>query len=306
MEDYENAYPQRPFLVQNIMKEGSFTLIGGSSAAGKSTLVYQEVWSWISYQTFLGFPCTRIPRFWYIAFDRLLPTIHDQLSSMGIFYDDWVSVQSMAMVNFNKKGITLPAGMAPGDVLILDGLDFLVKGGQIKEFAPVSDLCQQCAQIIASHQVSFIGVIGANKPRSGGKNDDGGSPFDRLSGSGVWQRISETNMVIEVMDPRNTECNKRILHVRPRLAAPFQRFYQFKDNGWMVEVTDPATLKTPLGFLSMLPDFRHFKLQEAVKIGKDNQLSERTVFRLIDFLVDEKKALEKISHGTYRKKNTTH
>lgn len=299
----EESYPERSFLVQDLIKEGSFTLIGGSSAAGKSTLIYQEIWNWLQNNQFFGQPCSRVPRFWYIAFDRLKPTIYDQLAKMGIYFDDAVWIESYAMVDLSKNGLTLPK-LGQGDVLIFDGLDFLVKGGQIKEFAAVSELCRQCVQIIESQGVSIIGIIGANKTRS--KNGDEGSPFDRLSGSGVWQRISETNMVIEVFSPGDPICIKRTLHVRPRLSAPFQKFYEFKENGWLVETANPTTLKTPLGFLSILPDFKHFKLHEAIKIGEKNHVSESMVKRHIDFLVDEKALLIKISHGTYRKKTTTH
>ena len=300
-----DSYPQRPWLVQDIIKERSFTLIGGSAAAGKSTLACQGLHEWLTSGTFLGFQTYRQPQFWYIAFDRLIESIYDQLESMGIFYDGFVDVQSHAMLDLTNDNFNLPQ-MPQGGVLVLDGLDFLVRGGQINEFRAVAKLCRKCVQLIRSTEVSIIGIVGANKSSKNGQDDS--NPFDALSGSGVWQRVSDTNMVIRVYDPSSTDCDKRVLHVRPRLKKAFKKFYQFQDNGWMVEIPDPAatakSLKSPQGLLYSLPDFRHFKLEEAIKVGKDQlQVSEKTVRTYINILV-EKKSLEWISHGTYRKKVT--
>ncbi len=290
-----DAYPQRPWLVQDIIKERSFTLIGGSAAAGKSTLACQGIHEWLTSGTFLGFQTYRQPKFWYIAFDRLIESIYDQLESMGIFYDGFVDVQSHAMLDLTNDNFNLPQ-MPQGGVLVLDGLDFLVRGGQINEFREVAKLCRKCVQLIRSTDVSILGIVGANKVGKNGSDES--NPFDALSGSGVWQRVS---------DPSATDCDKRVLHVRPRLKKAFKKFYQFQDNGWMAEIADPATaksLKNPQGLLYSLPDFRHFKLEEAIKIGKDQlQVSRETVKNYINHLV-EMKSLEWISHGTYRKKVT--
>ena len=299
----ENAYPQRPWLVETIIKERSFTLLGGSAAAGKSTLACQGIHEWLTAKTFLGFQCHRTPKFWYLAFDRLIESIHDQLESMGIFFDGFVDIQSHAMLDLTNDNFNLPQ-IPQGGVLVLDGLDFLVRGGQINEFRAVAKLCRKCVQLIRSTDVSIIGIVGANKTSKNGQDES--NPFDALSGSGVWQRVSDTNMVIRVYDPSATDCDKRTLYVRPRLSKAFKKFYQFQDNGWMAEIADPAatakSIKNPQGLLYSLPDFRHFKLEEAIKIGKDLlQVSEKTVRTYINILV-EGKSLEWISHGTYRKK----
>lgn len=291
------SYPQRPWLVQDIIKERSFTLLGGSSAAGKSTLSCQGVHEWLTSQTFIGFPCYRIPKFWYIAFDRLIEAIYDQLGTMGIYYDDFVDIQSYAMLDLTQDAFTLPQ-MASGDVLILDGLDFLVRGGQINEFRAVAKLCRQCIQVIRTMGISILGIVGANKQKAG---NDETNPFDSLSGSGVWQRVSDTNMVIRVLNPADPECSKRTLFIRPRLGKTLLKHLQF-ENGWLIPSIDSKEAKTPQGFFNLLPVFRYFKLQEAIKIGSQHQVSERTVYRLIDYLVDDMKTLLKTSPGTYRKK----
>jgi hypothetical protein len=292
------SYPQRPWLVQDIIKERSFTLLGGSSAAGKSTLSCQGVHEWLTSQTFLGFPCYRTPKFWYIAFDRLIEAIYDQLGTMGIFYDGYVDIQSHAMLDLTQDSFTLPQ-MADGDVLILDGLDFLVRGGNINEFRAVAKLCRQCVQIIRTMGISILGIVGANKQKVG---NDETNPFDSLSGSGVWQRVSDTNMVIRVLDPSDPDCDRRVLFIRPRTGKAIQKHLQFS-NGWLMPSANPANCKNPDGFLDLLPDGRHFQMAEAIKLGQSVKVSEKTVFNYINYLVDEAKKLEKLSKGTYRKNN---
>lgn len=286
------AYPQRPWLVQDIIKERSFTLLAGSSASGKSTLIFQNTDSWIKQKKFLGYQCYRVPqRIWYIAFDRLLNTAHDQLALMDIDFEDHVDLQSFATIDVVKQTFHLPQ-CSEGDLIIMEGLDFFVK--DIVSFKAVSDLCRECVQAIQSMGISIIGIVGGNKIKG---KDEGTNHFDRISGSGVWQRITETNMVMEA-----TTKTMRTLHIRPRFAAEVTQYYRV-DKGRLVESASPDDAKTPQGFLVLLPD-GVFTLQQAVMVGIQNAISERTVYRLMNYLVDDQKALEKVAHGRYRKKGT--
>ena len=294
MENIEKlTYPQRPYLIQDLIKEQSFTLLAGSSAAGKSTLIFQNTHSWITNRRFLGFHCHRVPRFWYIAFDRLLMTAHDQLALMGIHFGDAMSLQSFAMIDLSRQSFSMPP-CAQGDVIIFEGLDFLVKGGDIKSFQAVAELCRQCVQMIEIMGISIIGIVGGNKPK--GRSEESSNPFDRISGSGVWQRITETNMVIEAVP----ESNQRVLHIRPRFSAELKQTFRM-EKGLLLPATDSKVAKSPQGFLTLLPNTQHFGISEAVTIGKANQISESTVYRLIDHMVDEVKTLVKIRPGRYRK-----
>ncbi len=283
------AYPQRKPLVDGIIPEQSFTLI------------FQCIQEWLESETFLGYSCTRTPRFHYIAFDRPLAATFDHLRALGISYIDtqgnvWVTLQSAALEDYSKKDFRMPP-TNPGDIVILDGLDMLTQSGSIKDFKAVNDICRQCLNVIETLGVSVIGMIGAIK--SNGKKEEG-HPMDRLLGSGVWQRISDTNMLIELANPHEIENPDRILYIRPRLRNPVRLFFTFKDSR-LVKSMDPKNIKGPEGFYYALPDGRIFTSQEAIQIGQMNNISRATVYRLIDYIVDEKKWIVKLSTGKFKK-----
>ena len=292
------SYPMRSPLVETLIAEQSFTLIGGGSAAGKTTLIFQEIGQWLQHQRFLGKVCFRTPLFHYIALDRTLPVVYDHLNLLQIDFGDWVILRSEALEDFGKKSLILN-GVNQGDILILDGLDMIAKSGNIKDFGVINDVCRQCKKVIDTMGISVIGLIGATKSSSNGNGEQ--NPMDRLLGSGVWQRISETNMLIEYFKPKDLTCPHRVLHIRPRFGAYQRIFLTFQEDSRLHIIPDPTfQVSSPENFLFSLPN-RIFELKDAIEIGDKNGVSRRTIFRYIDYLVDEKKLLLKLRHGVYRK-----
>lgn len=291
---YENAYPQRPELIETLMAEKSFTLIGGGSTGGKTTLIFQGLEEWIVRSTFLGYKCFRLPHFHYYAFDRVIETVYDKLNDMKINFGEWVTIKSFALDDFTKSSFLFPQ-VAQGDVVILDGLDMLVNGGKIKEFGDVNSICRDCKKLVDVLGISVVGMIGAVKSHSNG--DSNGSPIDKLLGSGVWQRISETNMLIEHVNARDIEDPQRYLYIRPRLGKGRHMTLEFRDDARLHFVT--KGLNDHHEFLTCIPVGVH-KKKALLDIANRNNVKNRTADRWIADLCKEKK-LEQVTFGTYRK-----
>lgn len=294
METYEPAYPQRSLLVNPIISEKSFTLIGGGATGGKSTIAFQGVEEWITHQTFFGFPCVRIPKFYYLAFDRIIEVVYDHLNLLGINFGEWVELHSYAMADTSSQ-IILPE-MEYGSVLILDGVDMIVKKGRVKEFGDVNDTCRDVKRVIESHGVSVIGLMGATKSIPNGGSDNF-NPMDKLLGAGVWQRISETNILIEPVNPKDITDPRRTMLIRPRFGAPSKLSLRFGSDSRLHLVKEsPAT---PEDFYKTIPVGTH-KKASLIELASKNGTPTRTTERWVTYLVERRK-LTQIEKGVYRK-----
>ena len=292
---YENAYPQRPDLIETLVAERSFTLLGGGSTGGKTTLIFQGLEEWIIHSTFLGYKCLRLPRFHYFAFDRPLETVYDKLNKLKINFGERVTLRSHALDDFTEKNPFRFPQVAQGDVVILDGLDMLVNGGNVKEFGPVNSICRDCKKLVDALGISVIGMIGAVKTNNNGESH--GNPMDKLLGSGAWQRISETNLLIEHVNPKDIEDPQRYLYIRPREGKGKVMTLEFHDDSRLHTVS--KGLKDQEEFLSCIA-VGVYKKKDLLEISAKHQVPGRTAERWISMLCSSKK-LDQITFGTYRK-----
>jgi hypothetical protein len=199
------------------------------------------------------------------------------------------------LADLQKNAFHFPP-VQPGDMVILDGLDMLVSSGRIKEFGDVNNLCRECKMLIDKTGISVIGLIGAVKSGGNGKSE-GSNPMDKLLGAGVWQRISETNMLIEPSNPSDISDPRRYLFIRPRFEASKRMALKFGPDSRLHIANEP--LKTPEEFLALIK-VGVYKKRDLAEIALKNGIKERTLNNWINHLVESKKLIQ-VCHGVYRK-----
>lgn len=263
---------------------GRVSLVGGSSGAGKTTLIcdlLNQQWKKAQYLGHVG--SGLLPLIIFAdrgelsnaeTFDRLglsdsgLPITHLPVS--------WDEVAAAKILELIEARLPLP------EVVFLEGADALVSDAAKTQI--VAPFLSRLQAIAAHYHIAFVLSVGAPKAKP---KEQHILKRDRIFGSQIWPRMSDTIATLEAVGDGTTD--QRDLTIQHRNAGSEAFELEFS-NGRLVERMPKYEQLGPVEAWTLGRDqnawFTRTEVVTAMKAG-DTGLSPATVYRHITQLVDD-------------------
>ncbi len=288
--------PRWQYIIDDVLPAGMVSMMGGSSGTGKSKIIAQIMESLKeTNKEFLGHPVLIHPPIAYYAVDRPARSFEENFGRMKA---DLRHVQFFTTTRKFRTGMGIQlARHEQGSLIIIEGIERLVPGGKINDFAAVSDLVSSLNHAAEDYGFTILGTVGQGKAKAG---EQYASARDRLFGSTAWARVCESVLsmvdVTKEGDYQKTVC----LEIHPRNGAALNYYFYFGPDGCL-HLTVNDNIKNDLkALLERLP--KKFSTPDAVKIGATKPLenSRATTYRHLIALINAG-LIQKTLRGVYIK-----
>jgi hypothetical protein len=226
---------------EGLFPTGEVHLVAGPSGAGKSTWLLQFIQAWMRGDAFFGRPvCPK--KFHFITFDRPKGAMKRTLKRMriadGLFSDNFTpATPSVPLPSAIEKLWKERPETAEAKVFFVEGLDMNVPDGKINDPGIVRKYLSSLQAFCQKNGVAIIGTVGSPKAKPGQQYT---APRDRIAGTAMWGRMTETIILIEPENPDSVDSIRK-MQILTRNAKDEKHLFKFQ-NGLLVEIDSGATV----------------------------------------------------------------
>lgn len=285
---------KRRYLIDEILPARQVHIIGGHSGVGKTRWTFASWRNWLQGEPIFGFSSHPEPTK-YFATDRNADSLYETLRLIGALdVMPWESV-----LNSNKTIEQIIKANPVIKVFIFDSLMTFVPGYKFNDYGTVSEFLRGLTHLCYKYDVTIIGMLHTTKLK---ENATILNPREKLLGSVAWAAYAETLLVLGCDNLEHPdEAQTRYIHVLPRNAAEFKKFWRFGPGGVPQEVPDPQNEDDNyLPFIESLPTGIVLNSATLVSYAKKMGISRSTLTRYLSRGVKEFD-LKKKSHGHYER-----
>lgn len=290
------ADPSTRYLIDQILPRQAVHLIGGSSGAGKTRLIFPLLDRWSRGEDIWGHRSYPVP--WaYISGDRTRESVYTTLDQLDIDID---TVRGIWAVDDGvldlKVLITKALSLTPRPKFVfVEGLASLMSDlTDMNKYKHVAKFLVNLGKQCAKDDLTILGSTHATKVKTDAKF---ANPRERLMGSTAWAAYSETIFVLETIKP-DEENSQRKLFILPRNASEEHRFYQMRD-GRLIETGEQDAEAVAELFIVSVPPGDSFSTEKFLGFVMTS-VSRATAFRLLKDLEATGK-VSKTGHGVWQK-----
>lgn len=288
--------PASRFLIDQILPKHSIHLIGGSSGAGKTRLIFPLIDKWSKGEDIWGHKSYPVP--WaYISGDRSKSEVTETLEQLDLDPDTvrgiWaVNDKDLDLKSLIDKAIKLTP--RPKFIFVEGIASLMSETMDMNKYKHVAralvNLCHKCIEM----DITILGSTHATKVKTDAKF---ANPRERIMGSTAWAAYSSTILVLELLKP-DEENSQRKLYILPRNAQEEHRFYQFK-QGRLIEVGEQDARSVADLFLATVTPGESFPTDKYLAFVMIS-VSRTSAFRVLHDLEAEGQVL-KVGHGVHQR-----
>jgi hypothetical protein len=220
-------------------------LIGGTSGAGKTSLLLQWLDAWKKGRSALGFR-EDIPELAWISYDRGKEDFQETCARLNVnpkdfnFYAPPANTFSNALKADLASWLDRPE-FKGAKLLIIEGIQVKTPQGKINDMTTVATFMRGLGEFCEQRDLTIIGTIHAAKTHEGDRYTN---PRQRLAGSVAWAGFASTVIIIEEAQ-EEAESSTRRVFILPRNGKNIFFEADFKD-GMLVRKNAPKSAATKL------------------------------------------------------------
>lgn len=277
------ADPALSYIIDQILPKQCVHLIGGSSGAGKTRLIFPLLDKWSRGEDVWGHRSYPVP--WaYIAGDRSRKSVSVTLDQLGLDPDLIRGIWAVDIGNLNLMSLLKAALLLEPhpEFIFVEGIASLMPDIlDMNKYKHVAQFLVQLSKFCTQHNLTILGSTHATKVKTDAKFDN---PRERMMGSAAWAAFSETIFVLETLKP-DEENSQRKLYILPRNAPDEHRFYQIK-QGKLVEVGEQDARSVAELFLATIKVGESFSTDQYLAFTMTT-VSRTSAFRVLKDLEAE-------------------
>lgn len=262
------------------------SLLAGSSAAGKTTLLFQMFEAWLNRERFLGQATMGQDKgsVYYVSLDHEKDEVEELLDRAGIDRKlfNWRALGDEPLNPLDV--MTIPKGTA---IFAIDGGEMMLKACKHSDFDTVQTLIRDLKVKTKESDCATILLLGSPKLK---KNEEYMMGRERVLGSSAWGRLVSTVFNIGITNPGAAVGDtRRTLFVYPRHTPACQVELDFTPSGRLVTLAQATANKEDrLKFLQELQSGQKYTRKQMLEIGARYMLSPSTVDKTLGELVAQK------------------
>ncbi len=272
------------YVIEDLFSENNVHLIGGSSGAGKTTLIFQMYKNLLRGEEFLGRK-TKPVKWGYISADRSVRSVQETQERLNVFFPVF-SLVDRKLIGVSLTNTILPQLPAfynyKPNFIYIDG--FTLLPGNANDYQNVAKFLADLSCYCDAKDITILGACHTAKTKEGESFED---PRQRILGSVAWAAFTEGAIVI---DKVGGEENKRLVHLLPRNKPEEHNItLEFAENGFL-QPTGKFEHQNEVADLIMGPiigttpgplDYKDV-LVKAKKAGVSRRSADRFLSRLVD------------------------
>lgn len=303
------------YVIDPIFPTREIHIIAGASGAGKSTLLAQIADSLLTGNDIFGYSPNPISGIAYLAFDRshegMGRTFERTLQRAETPFPFYSTIDSP---EFSSPESRDPAGAIKQiktlhpevDVLLLDGIGVAFKGDSGK-LSEVAGFVHNLVRALKSTK-SPLTVFANHHISKQKKGNEYANARARLHGSVAWAATAETIILVEAEAEDDPENPNRILTLCPRNAPERSYTYCFDEHGRLIpgnKLSDPTNESKKLFFklVNVLTEGELVTTDDLYTLTEPMKISRATFKRWLKDVIETTGDLERIGHGTYRRRS---
>jgi hypothetical protein len=292
---------QTPYIIADLFPVRRVHLLVGPSGAGKTRWLFPMISDWLaSKQIFernsYPLPCG------YLACDRPAEAAKETLSALALpnMSPDNFPIKSMMDLDKEFHYDCLPTMFSPHvRVIFVEALAALLPNGKINDYHSVLKFFKALYKICTRSNLTIIGSVHQPKMR---EDESFSHPRDKVLGSVAWAACSDTVILIEPDNPRNTQSTRRRMTVLPRNESHFEYTLDFNDLGHLLPIGGDAA------------SYAFLMEQELTKLSFDDSIETASIHewgakhaiprRTVEFWIKsqlELGTIERIRKGVYKR-----
>jgi GTPase SAR1 family protein len=275
------------WLIEGLLRTGSYSLIGGSTGVGKTTLMLQFLFNWTNNQPLLDYPVAKIVPFVFISLDKNPDNMNRSFLKSGLDSNtfEWHSL-------FKQPEVVLDdiISLTPDDcrLVVIETGTFLAENPNDKKsvrrfLSPftgwLADTNRSCW--MTGHERKGLNPLETD-------------PRHRFEGSNYWTGGDCCSLISIWSESPIHQPNTRKISVQPRDGAIRIMDAEFNDRGQLTFNLIPASYRM---FFELLP--RSFSTRIAYEL---TGVDQRTVRRWLGDL-ENCQAISRTGHGTWIKES---
>lgn len=290
------------YFLDRFLAKRQVNLIGGSSGAGKTTLIFQLYRASREGVPFLGMKVPPI-KWGYIAGDRTAESVMETQKRVGAEDLKIFSLVDKNLIGaeLDKKVIPmLPAflGYKP-DLVYVDGFTVMVPDGDMNNYHVVAKWIARLQRFCSRQDMTILGAAHVPKVREGDRLLD---PRQRIMGSAAFGGYTEDMIIIDRVYKKDQE-SARLIHILPRNGQERQIKASFQDGLIVPDMEEEKKEENRSGmadFLlgSLLVAGARFMSADFEIMAKQKGVSRPTYYRWLAKLVTQGR-LAKGNKGEY-------
>ena len=303
----EPTAPPQPsdWLIEDLVRCGGITVIGGPSGVGKTKFLFQMVEEWHNERPLFG-RATHAQPFCLVSCTHSTAAAVESAHAVGACVseipiisavNDAKSISFLAVCELAQKRVP------DLRVLFVDGMHSLGCAKSIVDYGTVWELVTGIKRILQRDNLTLVTTGRTAKPNERNSSN----PRDRFLGSTAWTEGLAAYIAIEQSRPNDVHDPRRVITVLPANAPPEVFQWRFTADGVMVPVTAMALeQEAPVGGQTVFevnvgafPDDHEFDAIELLELGNGLGVCDRTIWRYVNDMIDCGK-LVRVSRGRYR------